>query len=514
MLLSEDIIFDNLAQKLKFRYFGVRVNSLHLLRPKLYIEDEAFLKDHLYIAMANHLPDIPYIETGVLLICVGGYPSSAYYNNGKCCVCLVDGEEDIFAVFNMVQDIFDKYDQWDEELSGISLSKGSLQEMINASDHIFENPIRIMDEDFHYIAWSRSIDTREELAEYRPDSNCMYPINNYFSSITGVEASRDTHESMVSTASDGTVQAYFSNLYCDEKFVGVVTILFAIRPYHDSDPLLGDYLRRHLERAFGNLKSTVSRFRNPLVKEIKNLLNGMPVSTNWKKQMSINKNAEQYICLKIAKTIHSAPKIPMEYLITQIETQFPESLCFEYDGCVVVFLKGEMDTEKVQLFLQNMDLIAGISYPFYKILNARYYYREASIALEMGEMMNPDRRMRHFAEYVLRYMVFGCVGELPLSCLMPPGLTRLYKHDVVSQTSYIETLKVYLDNNMNMAQTARELYVHRSTLVERLKNIETLLGMDLKNADSRLQLSLILKIRELDVKENQERSFPPLRDKQ
>jgi DNA-binding PucR family transcriptional regulator len=47
---------------------------------------------------------------------------------------------------------------------------------------------------------------------------------------------------------------------------------------------------------------------------------------------------------------------------------------------------------------------------------------------------------------------------------------------------------------MNITQTAKELFIHRSTLLERLKHIEDLLQLDLKHPDVRLYLNMTLKI--------------------
>ena len=68
----------------------------------------------------------------------------------------------------------------------------------------------------------------------------------------------------------------------------------------------------------------------------------------------------------------------------------------------------------------------------------------------------------------------------------------------------LETLQIYLNNNMNVAKTAEDLMIHRSTLLERLKRIEKLLDSDLKDPDERLCLSIILKINQIQKKDAQE----------
>ena len=70
---------------------------------------------------------------------------------------------------------------------------------------------------------------------------------------------------------------------------------------------------------------------------------------------------------------------------------------------------------------------------------------------------------------------------------------KLKAHDESSQVSYLETLRVYLDNNLSVTKTAAALYLHRSTLLDRLAHITQMLGCDLKNPDFCLTLGILLR---------------------
>jgi DNA-binding PucR family transcriptional regulator len=84
------------------------------------------------------------------------------------------------------------------------------------------------------------------------------------------------------------------------------------------------------------------------------------------------------------------------------------------------------------------------------------------------------------------------VSEMRLELLFPEGLRRLIAHDEASPTSYVETLRTYLENNLSIAKTSSELYVHRSTLMERLARIKRELGLDLEDPDEQLRLRILL----------------------
>ena len=60
-----------------------------------------------------------------------------------------------------------------------------------------------------------------------------------------------------------------------------------------------------------------------------------------------------------------------------------------------------------------------------------------------------------------------------------------------AQIDYVETLHVYLENERSISQTAKALYIHRSTLIERLERIKSILQADLDDPKQRTELYLI-----------------------
>ena len=64
------------------------------------------------------------------------------------------------------------------------------------------------------------------------------------------------------------------------------------------------------------------------------------------------------------------------------------------------------------------------------------------------------------------------------------------------------TLYVFLQNNGNVKSTAEELYIHRSSLLYRLEKIESLLRVDLNDAEVRFNLMMALKLYEMHWKSN------------
>ena len=84
--------------------------------------------------------------------------------------------------------------------------------------------------------------------------------------------------------------------------------------------------------------------------------------------------------------------------------------------------------------------------------------------------------------------------------LCHPALGRVMRFDRDHGTNYMEILRKYLQNNCNLSQTARELFMHRNTMLNKLETVRELLGVSLDDSSVREQLQFSFHV--LDYAEN------------
>jgi DNA-binding PucR family transcriptional regulator len=124
----------------------------------------------------------------------------------------------------------------------------------------------------------------------------------------------------------------------------------------------------------------------------------------------------------------------------------------------------------------------------------RSYYLQAMSALEIGK--NSDRELYYynFEEYCLEYILRSSCQNLIPESLCPSGLIQMREYDQVHGTQYIFTLKTYFDQKFNATHAAKKMYIHRTTLLERLNKISSFLEMNLDDPRTRLYLMISLEI--------------------
>ena len=74
-------------------------------------------------------------------------------------------------------------------------------------------------------------------------------------------------------------------------------------------------------------------------------------------------------------------------------------------------------------------------------------------------------------------------------------LRRLQEYDQAHSTALLHTLCVYLLQEQNLHATARQLFIHRNTLVYRLEKIKKLTGLDLREFDDAIIFKVALMVK-------------------
>lgn len=92
-------------------------------------------------------------------------------------------------------------------------------------------------------------------------------------------------------------------------------------------------------------------------------------------------------------------------------------------------------------------------------------------------------------------LVAAIKSNTKLEGALHPALDALAEYDQANQAEFLRTLTVYLDNDCNAQKCGRLLFLHRNSLVYRIRRIQEITGCDLSDPAERayLRLSLLLK---------------------
>jgi purine catabolism regulator len=124
-------------------------------------------------------------------------------------------------------------------------------------------------------------------------------------------------------------------------------------------------------------------------------------------------------------------------------------------------------------------------------------YLEAQQALDLMVRFGKREQIINYERLGVYRLLAQVEDRAGLEAFAGRVLGPLASYDSTRGTPLLRTLEIYLQRHGNLRQTARELHIHLNTLHYRLRRIGEITGMDLKDADVRLDLLLALRVRAL-----------------
>ncbi len=119
-------------------------------------------------------------------------------------------------------------------------------------------------------------------------------------------------------------------------------------------------------------------------------------------------------------------------------------------------------------------------------------FKEAQVALEVGKVFDNEKT-------IVRYENLGIAR---LIYQLPTTLCETFLHEVFKRGSIesldqetLFTIQKFFENNLNVSETSRKLFVHRNTLVYRLEKIKKITGLDLREFDHAIVFKIALMVK-------------------
>lgn len=118
-------------------------------------------------------------------------------------------------------------------------------------------------------------------------------------------------------------------------------------------------------------------------------------------------------------------------------------------------------------------------------------YKEAKMALDVGAIFDSDKTI----------MAYDSLGIGRLIYQLPVNLCRIFVNEVFGENipsdvdeEVLSTVNSFLDNNFNVSETARQLYIHRNTLGYRIEKLKQATGLDVREFNDALIFRIALMV--------------------
>lgn len=506
MQLSQDIIYYQLSKYFDTTFTVRDENFTEFKRPRFF-ENSKNLSGHVVVLDQNTiicLDNEHLFFQDVLLICVNykiEYSKTIFPS-----IITINNNVNISIIFNRLMDIFDNFFEWEQLLKLSKQYKNGYKQMIDSCILITPEAVCIMDHEFQYIAYSDFAPNQGviESPDGHDDAVPKYVLEEYYT-LPEVNNLKKSEEVFFHSFSFG--DSYLKNLFYNQKYIGRI----AVRAYGycESEHYYFKIVFNKLANSIIELYDKYQTFwpehttKNEFRSLLSNCISGEDInrqkweseflSFGWK--MNDNLQLVQFSShLRYDKNPYS------KHIISETEKLWKSCIGFEHES--KTFLLINLDSidhnqhqdiyQLLTYYVRDNLLIAGISRVFKNINALKGAYLQTTIAITEGRLSSPTQWYFFFDNYSLQYMLSSSLGKFSNTpvYLCSAKLQLLLQHDQEKGTEYFLTLEQYFKCRLNATETAKKLFIHRSSFLNRLERIQKLISIDFDSNDEILYLLL------------------------
>ncbi len=266
---------------------------------------------------------------------------------------------------------------------------------------------------------------------------------------------------------------------------------------------MAEKMSKLLAVSLGNIKNLYDEKydKGSFIKNI--VLDNILPSDIYIKAKELHFNTEDPRIVFLIKFFGKTDMMPFEML----QNMFPDKSkdyvisVGEQDIVLVKELKPGTDIKDIEKMATNIadtlstefytKVAIGISTIVDNLKDLAKAYQEAQVALEVGKVFETEKN-------IVSYENLG-IGRLIYQ--LPTTLCEMFLQEVFKKGNLesldretLMTIQCFFENNLNVSETSRKLFVHRNTLVYRLEKIRKITGLDLREFEHAITFKVALMV--------------------
>lgn len=506
MTICVGIIEDGLGFAGVYKNYRDKDNVFDLERCEIFCGGVVLQTGIVYLARAEQLPDTALIQEGSAMICIGMPPD--YYVHQPLRLLVLEQSVELAVLVNEVNRIFFEYNTLEQRLQDSVNYGRSIQHMVDLIAPYFNgNEVQVGGADFRMLAVSnKTCHVCEISGIEQPDKDGMIApeILTYFKNDIYFSQIRDLHEPFVYGPSILICRLICMNVFRRGEYVCRVMVGEDSVPFRGYETGLIRFFAAFIQLIYDLSNDTSDIIPRSLVADIfTDLLNGESVESYRLENSHIQRDWASpgpFLCATVMLSERDFYNRTIQYYCQLFNREYQGCCFFEFESAIVCVANlqyyGNSDEFFIKTYLEKFRdnyFRIGYSNCFSDILGLKSYYIQAKIAIRTGLNQNPMVWFHKFSDMVLHYMKERLTEELDGDYLCAPEVLTLREYDRENQSEYLQTLKVYFDNQMNAVKTAKDLFIHRATMEYRLNRIKELTSMDFKNPDQNFYINVSIR---------------------
>ena len=513
---------------------SVSISRYALVDYPILYDDTVDMGGHVVLVPDHERPTKGLSAKNALFVCIGSASAMSARDAGFP-VIWVKGDVTFRQLYNYMIDVFVRNERLDAQLRADVNSYAGFQALLDACSEAMGCKCALIDEQFRFVGKadrgahgvgsavsgkssdSVGVDTGADTSAADPTT--ATPAGNapadasqesdlFESEIIDLFMASHTYRKRRASRNaftiPGSTDLLMKNIFSGDELIGTLVMT------HDGTSqsanftlFLLNYLSPFIEEMYARLgtfdqpSSGTSRVRTAL----RGALRGDAASaSNLAAALVADGHSKHanYAVLRIDRSFTNESETELEYVARRFELSLPHSYCFtENDRLYMLADVGESNEERRRAFQQSLPVAArdnlakiGVSKPFTELTWLVTACGQADIALAQGSATNPTYWYYRFGDYALSWLLAQAMEDVSPELIRHSAVTILEAYDASHGTELAKTLSTFMRCRYNATAAAAELFVARSTLLNRLERIVELTHIDLDNPAERLYLAI------------------------
>ncbi len=118
-------------------------------------------------------------------------------------------------------------------------------------------------------------------------------------------------------------------------------------------------------------------------------------------------------------------------------------------------------------------------------------YKEAMMAVDVGKIFYAERKVNSYSSLGIGRLIY----QLPVN-LCQMFIEEIFKENDPStfDEEIVSTVYKFFENNLNVSETSRQMFIHRNTLVYRVEKLKNITGLDVRVFDDALTFMIAMMV--------------------
>ncbi len=492
MSLSFNFLYTSLSNRYKNVIKRVKIDEYMELASVGYLHPKGtFDTDILYFDIGA---DMGNIHNDIKVCLVTSYERVNLFP--KCNIIMMESMENVLSAINVANRVFIKMAKWERDIYKALASNQSPQKIIDITAKLVKNPMYISDSSFKMIArWGDEMGEANSTWRYQIKYSYLpYTVTEDLIESGEIEEFYGKKNAWVVRGSVAFPNLPFvsKSIQKDGKHFGNFFIIEFYKRLNDCDLEVADKLGDILSVAkFGEknyLESSTLYHSHFLAELIEGSIEDNQIVRDQVRALGWNMNDKYFLALY--NTVEDDIAI-CNHLIAMITSNI-DAQCLIYKDRVLAVVNCERDSEEkflthIKSMEDDFNRSVGISECYKNFLDTAQYYDQACFALEYTPKEGKSKAIMYsnkFAADVIRR----------IDDYMPThyAVDLLHEYDIKHNSDLCKTLYKWIAHDRNTVATAESMYLHRNTLMNRLKRIEEIMGINLDDINVRLRVLLSL----------------------